>query len=102
MFLEHLRDYRHTIEPGKTDPKVRVFLLKLDALIARMKEHPNNTNENIYIFLRDKELRTFLEEEDIDTFLLPQEAEWNKDPFRSSVFHYVNKMEELRKRNVSQ
>lgn len=66
-----------------------------------MEEHPNNTNENIYIFLRDKELRSMLISEEIDISLLPQEGEWNKDPFRNSIFHYVNKMDELRKRKIS-
>jgi hypothetical protein len=65
-----------------------------------MKAHPGDTNENIYRFLRDKELRTFLKEEDIDGLILPLKGEWNKDSFRSSVFNYVNKIEMLRKKRV--
>jgi hypothetical protein len=100
IFLEHIQDYYSLLEGGKTNPKIAFFLSKLDAFMTNMEDHPNSTNENIYLFLRDKELRDFLSKEHINASLLPREDEWNKDPFRSSVFNYVNKMEILRKKDT--
>lgn len=103
IFLEHLRDYRQSMELGKVDPKTLFLLKKLDTLIDAMVNNPTNTNENIYAFLRDKELRNFLEEEDINPSLLPLEEEWNKNAFTYSVFHYVNKIAEMfRKTKIAQ
>ncbi len=103
IFLEHLRDYRQSMELGKTNLKVLFLLKKLDALIESMVNNPTNTNENIYAFLRDQELRNFLEEEDIDMSLLPLEEEWNNNAFTHSVFHYVNKIAEMfRKTKIAQ
>lgn len=90
------------MEPKNTDQKSLFFLKKMDNLIANMTARPNNTNENIYEFLRDKQLRAFLKEEDINSLPLPLEEEWNNDAFRSSVFHYVNKMDGLRKKKISE
>jgi hypothetical protein len=92
IFFTHLKEYREAMEPGKIDPKVQFFIKKLDALIWNMENRPGNTNENIYKFLRDKELRTFLQEEDIDALLLPKKSEWSSNSFTRSVFHYVNKI----------
>lgn len=80
------------------DLNASFFLKKLDILISDMTHNPTNTNENIYTFLRDKELRSFLEMEDIEVVFVPLEEEWNKDSFRSSVFHYVNKINILREK----
>lgn len=98
VFQRHLKDYRKNIGMEKNNPKIEFFLKKLDTLIVSLRDNPGHTNENIYTFLRDKELRRFLETEDIEARLIPLEEEWNKDSFRSSVFHYVNKIEILRKK----
>ncbi len=66
------------MELSHTDPKTLFFLKKLDLLILDISKNPGNINENIYTFLRDKELRSFLDAENIDMTLLPHEEEWNK------------------------
>lgn len=97
VFLEHLRDYRKAMKPKETDKKVSFFLEKLDALIKSIVDDKDNknTNTNIYAFLRDKDLRSFLKEEDINASLLPLEEEWRNNAFTRSVFNYVNKITDM-------
>ncbi len=102
VFLSHLKEYRTLLEKEEEYAQSRVFLKKLDELINNMEIHPTSTNENIYTFLRDKELRAFLEGVDINPLPIPLADEWNKGAFRHSVFHYVNKIDVLRKRKLAE
>lgn len=98
IFMSHLKDYRDLIF-SREPTFERIFIGKrINALIESLEKSPNNTNEVIYNFFRNSEIQAFMKKESIDNSPLPLEEEWNKDPFRSSVFNYVNKLKTLREK----